>query len=470
MSLRSPQWLIVAATSGLVANLSAVEVVDLAGDWVLARLDSPVALRETYYNTVTEEGRTSVDSSDYAKQDEVLVNCFYPDALTTDFRSISISGTGAVSGDETGQILSVSMNRIFYTDGAEETTVFSNMTGDTMLTSSRNADLQDQTFLLKRPDALVATSQLEGDWTVLSMINRADIQKNIDSGTGRLADTWYVAEPSNAAGDVTIANDGSFTGLFDGTVATSGTTPGDMTVTVDAESIPFKHNASGTLAIGTPGDADEQEIVLLMRKPATLALADMAGTWRISAMTIPTTLTEGYTQTESPFAGSSADNSQSAPPGYILTDIYHTDPFELGRFQVLVDATGGFTGSVTGSMVLNGDDAVSVTVDGETFPLYVNSDKTIMAGIRTYADSHELIFGLKYCDNCATSFEGEVDMQPVVDESTGRIIYSWNNGDNIQLQSSTTLGGWSAVEGAGGADTHAVTPTGTRFFQVTEAP
>lgn len=459
-----PSPLVLAGILGLGSPLHAIELADIVGDWTLGGFDSPSALRETFYNSGTDTYRFGTDSSEFAQPGEVMTDVNYPDPVVTQLRAFSISPTGAVTGDETGQILSISGNRLFYSDGVDETTVFCNTSGDIMLTSSRDVDQQDQTICLKRPASLT-TSQLEGQWRVFSMINRANIQKTFFSGS--LVDTFYAADASNVAGDITIQNDGTFTGLFNGTVVASATTPGDLTVTVDGNEIAFKCNASVNLCVATTGDANEQEIILLVRKPATLATADLAGTWRISAMVLPTTLTETW------YKGSTdtyrqADNSGFGNEGEVLVDVFHPDPFELLRLHALVDATGAFTGSVTGSLAVVGGETVSVTVDGETFSLQPNADKTFMAGIRQYPNSHELIYMVKVCANCAPDFESEVDMQPVA--AGERIIFSWNNGSNLSLRSSSSLGGgWTAVEGSEGADTHAVVPSGARFFQVTEA-
>jgi len=446
-------------------SLQAVELADLVGDWTIADLQTPTRLVETFYNTNTTEVRLGTDSSDFAQVGEILVDAQYFDPALTEIRTFSVAAGGAVSGDEVGQILNISNNRLFYSDGTEITTVYSNLTGDIMMASTRiqGDETQNQAICMKRPASL-ATADMAGDWYVMSMLNFRDISKNIVDG--RLADTWYVATPTNFGGDITIYNDGTFDGLFSGT-SSAGATPGDFTVNVSGgDVVPFKCNASKNLACATPGDADEQEMVLLIRKPATLATADMAGTWRISAMQVPTTLTESYYNTETT-GGRQAYNDDNAGLNEILVDVFHTDKFELSRFHAVVDASGTFTGSVSGSMSAVGT-AMTVTVDGEEFILQPNADKTFMAGIKTYADSHELIVCVKVCEDCPNSFVEEVDLEPVRAGDT--LIFSWNSGNNIKLQAANGLGGWTDVEAADGTDAYPVDVSGggSAFYRVSE--
>lgn len=447
----------------LVGSLGAVELADLAGDWTLGELDAPTRLREIYYNDLSMTSRTSENSQDFAKENEFITFAYYPDPLLTGIRNFSVSPTGTVSGSENGQILSISGSRIFYTDGEELSTVFSNTAADILLTSSRNVDRQGQTLCLKRPGSL-ATSELAGDWFLVSMINPADISTNVFEG--RLVDTYFAAESRVVSGDIRILANGFFNGLFSGTISATG--PGAATVSTGGDSIPFKFNASKNLGIATPDNEDEQEIVVLVRKPDSLATADLAGTWRISAIQLPTSLTETYYNVET-MGSRQLDSSEVAGTNEVLVDVFHKDRFELNRLQILVDDSGTFTGSVNGSLVAAGD-SVSVTVEGDNVTLHPNADKTFMVGINTFEDSHELIYCVKTSEGRAADFEEEADLKLIRAESA--LIFSWNSGENLVLQEAGSLTGWSTVEEANGTDAYAVDPSegGSRFFRLAEQP
>ena len=135
----------------LTLPLSAVELTDLAGDWTLADFTTPSRLRETFYNTVTETSRTGANSSDFAKANEILVDAFYPDPLSTKTRTFAMSPSGTLTGGESGQILSISSNRLVYSDTTETTTLYSSVNGDVLIASAKDIDSQYQTLCLKRP-------------------------------------------------------------------------------------------------------------------------------------------------------------------------------------------------------------------------------------------------------------------------------------------------------------------------------
>ena len=190
--------------------LNAAEFADLAGDWTLGEILSPTRLRETFFNPDTEAYRDGDDSLDLAADGEILVGAYYTNEFLTETRSFSISPTGAVSGGENGTVLSVSSNRILYSENGELTTVYRNATGDVLLASGRTEDDQNKIVGLKRPSSF-AVADLAGAWHVISSISPRDISRNIVDG--RLLDTFFIAESSLVAGEIVITAAGDFSGL-----------------------------------------------------------------------------------------------------------------------------------------------------------------------------------------------------------------------------------------------------------------
>ena len=182
-------------------SVQAVELADLAGDWTLADFTTPSRLREIFYNTETETSRTGRNSSDFARANEILTDAFYPDPLSTEIRTFSLSAGGVVTGQETGQILSISANRLIYSDSNETSNLYSSVTGDVLISSEREADIQSQTLCLKRPQTF-ANSDLAGSWALISMFNPTDITKT--SSNGRLADVYFVGESGFTPGTITL--------------------------------------------------------------------------------------------------------------------------------------------------------------------------------------------------------------------------------------------------------------------------
>ena len=228
------------------APLNAVELTDLAGDWTLSELSTPTRLRETFYNVVTMTYRHGENSSVFAQTNEILVDAQYFDPLFTATRTFSLSPTGAVTGGETGQVLSISSNRLSYSDGTELTTAYSSLIGDILLTSGRGTESQEQTLILKRP-ASFTQSDLQGSWFLLAMSNPKDLSKNFHSG--RVVDVFFTGDSSANTGDINVDSSGNFTGIFEGSI--SGTANGDITVTTIEDTIPLKINASKNVMVGT---------------------------------------------------------------------------------------------------------------------------------------------------------------------------------------------------------------------------
>lgn len=449
----------------LAAPLRAVELADLAGDWTLAEFRSPTALREIFYNQDTDTSRTGDDSLDFAAPGEILTYAFYPSPLLTETRSFNLSPTGQVTGNESGTVLSFSSNRLLYSDGSENTTVYSNTTGDVMLTSQRDEDEQNQTICLKRPSGFTI-ADAAGPWHLISSISPGDITRNIVDG--RLADVYFIAESSLTEGQIIVNGNGTFNGLFSGGI--SGTPDGNVTVTTGGGAIPFRINASANVMTATPGDEDEQEYVVMVRKPASLATADLAGTWRVSAFKIPTALTETYYNQDTD-QSRQADSSDFAQEGEVLVDVFHTAGFELMRQQVFIDSAGNIAGTETGTLSANGDKSVSVVFGGNALVLHPNANKTVMIGTTVdEGEAKEIIIVTKTSETVATTFDELVDLKTV--ETPGQLVFSWNSSSNLKLEASSTLSGFSEVTEASGGDAFAVDTTGggSGFFRISERP
>jgi|GEM_PF-5350233 len=452
----------------LVTSLGAVETGDLAGEWTLAELSGPSRLRKVYFDTETSATRTTANSNEFAAGSEELVDVFHPDPVVVDTRSFAIGAGGEVTGGESGQVVGVSGNRIVYLEGAEQTTVYRSLGGDILLASGRDEDQQEQTLCLRRPASL-ATAEMAGEWHVVSMVNPDALSKS--TFEGKLADVYFVGTPSLVAGDITIAANGSFSGLFTGTMTASGSSPGDVTVSAGGGPIAFKTNASKNLALATVDDGDEQEYITLVRKPASLTTAELAGTWRASALRFPTTLTEILYNVVTE-GGRQVDSSEPAGPNEILADLFHREMAGLTRLQLQVDDSGSFTALGGGTFTANGDRSVTLSLDGESIALQPSADKTFMVGGKSDSDSHELIVLVKTAEAVAASFNEEVDMQAL--EVDGGLLFNWNSASYLRLEESSGISSeWTEVQGTAGSDSHRVDPGaagGSRFYRVAERP
>lgn len=88
-----------------VITTSAASAADLqtaAGNWHLAGIFTPSALREAYHNPVTGANRQSLNSDDFAKNGEELVDLFFAGGFSTQSGEITLASGGAISGAFSG--------------------------------------------------------------------------------------------------------------------------------------------------------------------------------------------------------------------------------------------------------------------------------------------------------------------------------------------------------------------------------
>jgi len=457
----------------LATPATGVELTALSGDWTLAELNTPSRLRESFRNTETMATRLGVNSQDTAKENEILVNATYPVPFSTAARNFSIGGDGLVSGDENGQIVSFSSNRLVFSDESGLNTLYTAVSGDVLLSSGRNIDEQWQTLCLKRPTNY-ATADAAGTWALVSMVNPRNISRGFFDS--RLVDTFFVGQFDLFVGELNVAANGTYTGSFDGTI--TGNAGGDITLNTPDESIAFRINASKNILAATRGNADEREIILLAKKPASLATADLAGSWRISAIMIPTRLTEVFynivTETTR-----QADSSGIARANEILVDVFHPDPlaepfaepFAVNRLQLMVEPSGAFTGTEPGTLTANADRSVNLAIDGENITLHPNADKSVMIGGKTNAFTHELIIAVKTSGDLPANFEEMADFKTLPAED-GKLTFTWSGASNLRLEDSGSLDGWGEVTEAADSDSFTVDTTdgGSRFYRIAERP
>lgn len=444
--------------------LTATELNDLAGDWSLAEFVTPSRLRETYYNAVTEETRTSKDSSDFALINEILVDVFYPDPASSTSRSFVLDLEGVASGEETGKIIRVSNNRLVYDDGEALSNLYTNSTGDVFLATSGTDDQQILSIGLRQPDSLV-TGDLVGGWTLLSMISPNDISKNIVNN--RLVDVFYGQDPSINKIDAEITAGGALS--LNGTVAGTFSIVGNSgSAQLGPQNISFELNASRNVMTGRVGDDDEEELIVLVKTPSTLSTAELQGTWSLSTFRMPSVLTETYLNptTMETRQGSSDD---FAGPGEILVDVFHPGSFNTERYELQVSSSGTFTGVDSGgTMTGNPDGTVTVNVDGD-LTFFPNADKTFMIGQTGGEDDLEFLVMIKTSDSIITDLDERADLVSLKRPGGGLVI-NWNAGKDLILEESNSLAPdlWeeSAEGSTNGSAVIEATTAPKRFFRI----
>ena len=128
----------------------ALSVSDLEGVWRWQTMEYPARLREHYYNASADTSRTSVDSDDFAGENEQLVDVFFSSKPETNNGLVTIDALGNVVGSDPG-VVSVGGTTITFTPSNADPAIQLqiNATKDVIVGSEMTADVLAITTLVK---------------------------------------------------------------------------------------------------------------------------------------------------------------------------------------------------------------------------------------------------------------------------------------------------------------------------------
>jgi len=170
-----------------------------------------------------------------------------------------------------------------------------------------------------------------------------------------------------------VAADGSFTGTgdgdpFAGTLAVGA--QGVVTASIPGQPvISFRVNESHDFLATADAPENSKELLLLLRSPAALAVAELAGQWNLLQFQTPAELVQVQQQ-----------------PGGLVTDVQGGNSFGVLAGSMTLDASGTFSGvlgdAFTGTLAVTGTGQVTATIQTQegTFPLtlFVNAGKNLL--------------------------------------------------------------------------------------------
>ncbi|WP_309398144.1 hypothetical protein [Cerasicoccus maritimus] len=454
-------------------------------------METPSYLVETYYNTDTQETRTSSNSQDYAQTGEIIVDTYFINQFDAGQTLMTISTEGVYTGsDFSGQILDFSRGRVLAKDSdetlSESVPVFVNNAQDVLITSDGFDGGHELNILIRKPDSL-SEADLDGAWTIGTATIPAVLYEsyyNSDSDSNRsatnddfaqngeqLVDLHRSSEFESFWGGLTISS-GSFSGLFSGSITPSSlmaiVTPDDE----DASPMTFSINQNKDVMVYTDTDEDSEsiELVILARKPSTLNLADLEGTWRVASLLIPVELKESYYNSDSGVSRT-GDINDFATTGEQFVDIYYTSEFETEQGSMEIDASGNATGLIAGAFTVESDNTLTFTDSEGSAPVFINASKNFAYNISLDSQEMNIHVLTKVSSNIPDTFEEKVDVRLV--EVDGETVITLNGGDNLKVVESSTLGDspttWSEVDSPQG--TSIVTPStsgqSAKFYSVT---
>lgn len=198
-----------------------------------------------------------------------------------------------------------------------------------------------------------------------------------------------------------IAANGSFSGTtggnaIAGTAAVGG--QGVVTFTLPGQPvISLRANQSQDFLAAADAPENSHEMLLLVRSPAVLAVADLAGQWNMLQFQTP------------------AELVQVQQPGGLVTDVQGGGSFETFTGTMTVNASGTISGTLgdafNGTLAVTGPGQLTATVTttSGTFPLtfHVNAGKNLMLTVNrelTQVDNfQEVIMIVRSPANVATA-------------------------------------------------------------------
>jgi hypothetical protein len=174
-----------------------------------------------------------------------------------------------------------------------------------------------------------------------------------------------------------LAANGTFTGTS-GTLAISGTVTldgqGNVSFNLPAQPvIPFRANESQDFLAAAYTPEGSSDLVLLLRAPGSLTVADLAGQWDLQQLQTPAELVQIKPQ----------------PPG-LVTDVQGGDSFEVSFGNLTIAANGTLNGNsggepFSGMLAVTGAGEVTATIDtGEgdlQLTLFANAGKDLLLGV-----------------------------------------------------------------------------------------
>ena len=460
----------------LEATTLSADEAEFAGEWALKSLEIPARLREVYFREANTTTRTSENSSDFAKDGERLVDVFFPDPFGSETGNLTLDTDGAISGFTNGTFIAGADNRwTAAVDGPDTVRGYSNLSKDFLIAPGGSVDFAEFQVLSKIPPAL-SIADLSGTWKIATLAVPADLilhffnsvnltsrDAGSDSSPGQdeaLVDTYF--EEPIATQNLTLVADanGDITGDLDGSIFTVKTDPNRVTLSIPGDTpIDLTINANKdvmaqALADDPGGGVVSHEMILAVKLPSTLTLAEAQGIWRWQALSVPKSLKEVYFNSITQSTRTSLDSTDFAGDDEQLVDLYFPDQPNSQNGLVSIDASGMVEGTDKGALTLNGLSYTYTPADPNDTPvtLYPNATGDVIIGTGFDDDELDLFVMVKIRNEPASDFNDLVNLKVVL--SNGSVSLQWNEATNFCLSASSGLSQWDPICNTQGADSH----------------
>jgi hypothetical protein len=424
----------------------ALDVADTAGTWRVLNFSMPRRF------TLQRDGQGVVTSINEANGFENSTGSLNVLSNGTFSGSVPDAITGAVAlGGQGELIVNVDDNG----EGPQSLTFHLNSTADVLATCQLGDDYTDLILALRAPASL-APADLAGQWNVLGFKTPHHLVLNRNA-SNQVININGLNSFGTFGGALTVNPDASINGNiggdFTGTVESAGN--GIVTVNINGEDGPESH----TLFINAAKDVmaliesrfgandNQQEIMIFQRAPATNAVRDLEGHWRIVTFDAP--IVTQVTDLQGRVTGLGGSTSFGAYRQSLVTG---HDGFFVARVP----------DPITGTIAPAGPGYISVnTPDSgedppESFDLQLNASKTVLSSARSIGDGYELLF----LTRSAPMAGSQRDYGLITRSDTGGLRMYWAGSTNSALQVTTNMTSWQTVPGTAGGHSYTATPGG----------
>jgi len=217
-----------------------------------------------------------------------------------------------------------------------------------------------------------------------------------------------------------------------------------------------------------PGDGIvSHEMILAVKLPSTLTVAEAQGIWRWQALSVPKFLKEVYYHTIDENTRTSGDSTDFSGDNEILVDLFWPDRPNSQNGLVSIDSSGMVEGTGEGTLNLNGLSYIYTPADPNVTPvtMYPNATGDVIIGTGFDDDELDLFVMVKIRDEPASDFDDLVNLQVVLENNSASL--SWNEASKFCLSASSGLSQWEPVFDTQGEDSHTdPTISESEFYRV----
>jgi hypothetical protein len=468
-----------------VLSLSARAVPSENGAWHVNGLEMPARFHETFANQTTFILREGMNADDQPGPNELLVDSRFSSAFGVDHLGITLND-GAISGDETGSYSPGRCGRVYLNVPGENLAAYINTSKDVMVVSASDSDYQKPHVATRLPAAM-KIADLAGVWHVLvttlpedltevymnqttSARREGNAQTTHPAPDERFEDAYFRQNPGMDRMSLAVDATGNISGDATGTATVNA----DQSVTLHITGLGdmrFSPNAACDVMtnVHTDGDASPN-LVVAVKSPPALAVADMKGVWRAQALSFPSRLIRTYYNAQTQGIRTTWVSNDRAQVNEILVDIAFSERPALTNELINLDSMGQGTGSVTGRLTSSAGALVFTPDDGSPVTLRPNASGTFAIAEDGDADYFGLIALVRVADLPAASMNELIGLQCAMD-SSGNAVTSWNEATSLVLSRSEDLVHWTPLPETSGASSHVDTMRASEaFYRIEQAP